>query len=60
MSFNLKWHPEFKKKKHFSAFPPSRDSTENEDLDLEDDHMMHLKPSFGQPSKPVTNPNTAS
>jgi len=25
----------------FSAFPPSRDSTENEDLDLEDDPMMH-------------------
>jgi hypothetical protein len=47
------------KNNSFSAFPPSRDSSENEDLDLEDDPMMHLEPSFGQPSKQVTNPNTA-
>lgn len=26
---------------------------------MEDDPMMHLEPSFGQPSKQATNPNTA-
>lgn len=39
--------------------PPSRDSSENEELSVADDPMMHQEPSFGQQSKPNTNPNTA-